>query len=83
MSLDQTALQSLRPHFSGTLVTPDHAEYDEARQVWNAMIDRRPAAVARCRSADDVVAAVNWARERRRADCRAGRWSQRGRQGDV
>ena len=64
MSLDQTALQSLRPHFSGTLVTPDHAEYNEARRVWNAMIDRRPAAHRPLRRAPPTWSrAVNFARD--------------------
>ncbi|WP_372574880.1 FAD-binding oxidoreductase [Ruegeria jejuensis] len=38
------------------------AEFDETRAVWNAMIDRKPAMIVRCRNADDVVAAVNHAR---------------------
>ncbi len=52
------------PGFAGALIHPDHADYDEARAVYNAMIDRRPALVARCSSAADVVLAVNLARER-------------------
>ena len=39
--------------------------YDDARKVFNGMIDRRPALIARCTCADDVVAAVNLAREQR------------------
>jgi hypothetical protein len=38
--------------------------YDEARSVWNAMVDRRPRAIARCTTADDVVDAVRYGRER-------------------
>jgi FAD/FMN-containing dehydrogenase len=53
------------PGFSGELLRPDHADYDEARTVFNAMIDRRPVLIARCANADDVVAAVNLAREQR------------------
>jgi len=49
--------------FGGRLIHSDEAEYDEARKVFNGMIDRRPALIARCSSAQDVVAAVNLARE--------------------
>jgi FAD/FMN-containing dehydrogenase len=48
---------------SGELLLPDHADYDAARRVWNGMIDRRPAAIARCQSVADVQAVVNFARE--------------------
>ena len=48
--------------FRGTVLYPDDEGYDDARSVFNAMIDRRPALIARCSSADDVVAAVNLAR---------------------
>ena len=51
------------PGFSGQLLRPDDSGYDEARTVFNAMIDRRPALIARCANADDVAAAVNLARE--------------------
>jgi FAD binding domain-containing protein/berberine-like enzyme len=49
--------------FRGTLVQPGDAAYDEARVVYNAMIDRYPALIARCADADDVVACVDLARE--------------------
>jgi FAD/FMN-containing dehydrogenase len=49
--------------FAGLLVSPDDADYDEVRSVHNGMIDRRPALIARCRGAADVVAAVGLARE--------------------
>lgn len=48
--------------FEGPLLTPDAAGYDAARRVWNGMIDRRPALIARCASASDVRAAVQLAR---------------------
>ncbi|MEU0094159.1 FAD-binding oxidoreductase [Kribbella sp. NPDC006257] len=46
-----------------TLLIDGDAGYDEARTVWNAMVDRRPAAIARCHDTADVVAAVRYARE--------------------
>ena len=48
--------------FKGDIIGPDHAGYGEARQVWNAMIDRSPGLILRCTSTEDVVAAVNVAR---------------------
>jgi FAD/FMN-containing dehydrogenase len=49
--------------FSGIEINPGDAEYDEARAVFNGMIDRRPEVILRCTSADDVVAVVNHARD--------------------
>ena len=49
--------------FRGRLIHPDHADYDEARAVWNGTIDRRPRLIARCIGAADVVAAVRFARD--------------------
>ena len=54
---------SLRDRLRGTLLTPGEAGYDDARTLWNAMVDRRPAAIARCAGVADVIAAVNAARE--------------------
>ena len=49
--------------FKGDIIGPDHADYEQARRVWNAMIDRRPGLILRCTSTQDVVAAVTVARE--------------------
>lgn len=57
------ALQAFRAAFRGPVLRPGEAGYDDARQVWNAMIDRRPALIARCTGTADVVAAVRLARE--------------------
>ncbi|MSR35867.1 MAG: FAD-binding oxidoreductase [Gemmatimonadetes bacterium] len=53
----------LRTRLAGTLLMPADPGYDDARSVWNGMIDRRPAAIARCLGVADVVACVRWARE--------------------
>ena len=57
-------LDDLRRSFSGDIIEPDSGEYDEARRVWNAMFDRRPALVVRPLSVADVQAAVRFGRER-------------------
>jgi hypothetical protein len=54
--------QELRGHFRGALLRPGEEGYDEARRIWNGAIDRRPALIARCAGADDVAAAVRFAR---------------------
>ncbi len=54
-------VQQLRAQVEGQVVTPDDADYDRARRVYNAMIDRRPLAVVRCVGAADVGAAVRYA----------------------
>ena len=58
------AIDGLRARFRGALLRPGEEGYDEARRVWNGAIDRRPALIARCAGADDVVEAVLFARER-------------------
>jgi len=64
-SLDSKALARLRAQVRGQLLAPDDPGFDAARSVWNAMIDRRPAAVLRCLGTADVIAGVNFARVER------------------
>ena len=54
----------LRSQLRGSLCYPGEPEYDQARTIWNAMVDKRPAAVIRAAGSDDVVRAVDFARDR-------------------
>ena len=56
-------MEALETTISGEVIRPDDPAYDEARTVHNGMIDRRPAAIVRCASVEDVIATVNYARE--------------------
>ncbi|MFC4439537.1 MULTISPECIES: FAD-binding oxidoreductase [Natrialbaceae] len=60
---DDGAVRELEEQLRGKLVRPDDPGYDEARSVWNGMIDRSPAIVVRSRGVSDVIAAVTFARE--------------------
>lgn len=59
------AIDTLKSAIHGEVLLPDSPGYDEARAIWNAMIDRRPAAIVRCADASDVANAVKYAREHR------------------
>jgi FAD/FMN-containing dehydrogenase len=63
MTIDQAALDRLAGRLDGDLLAPGVPAYDEARTIWNAMIDRRPGCIARCASARDVAHAVSFARD--------------------
>ncbi|MBI4660288.1 MAG: FAD-binding oxidoreductase [Verrucomicrobia bacterium] len=60
--LKETAVEAFKASLRGELLTPDSPGYDEARAIWNAMIDRRPALIARCAGTADVMRAVDFAR---------------------
>ena len=67
MSTTVSPLESARTElasFGDRLVGPNDARYDEARTLFNAMIDKRPALIAFCTSAEDVAAAIRFARDR-------------------
>ena len=58
-----SAVAAVRASLRGELIEPSDPIYDEARAVYNGMIDRRPCLIARCADAADVMAAVKFARE--------------------
>lgn len=60
--LDETTIQDFQASLRGQAVLPGDADYDEARKVWNGMIDRRPSLIARCAGVADVSRAVRLAR---------------------
>jgi len=66
MSTDTTVAQAARreiPGFRGQLIGPEDAEYEQARRVYNAMIDKRPGLIARCTDSEDIAMIVAFARE--------------------
>jgi FAD/FMN-containing dehydrogenase len=62
LALDEDAVVEFKQQLQGRLVTPADEAYEEARKVWNGLIDKRPALIARCAGAADVMAAVDFAR---------------------
>jgi hypothetical protein len=63
VNISTKAFDALQANLRGALLRPDHDSYESARQVWNGMIDRRPALIVRCTGTADVIAAINFARE--------------------
>lgn len=62
-AVDENDIKSFKSSFGGKLLRAGDAGYDEARTIWNAMIDRKPGLIAACRNAQDVKIAVDFARE--------------------
>ncbi len=62
-NIENAKVEDFKKHFGGEVILPDAPSYDEVRQIWNGMIDRKPGMIARCKSAEDVVLSVNFARE--------------------
>ena len=62
-TVNAAEIEALAARLRGSVLESDNAAYNEARSVWNAMIDRRPGLIVRCAGASDVVHAVRFARE--------------------
>ena len=63
--IDAASIDALKAGLRGPLLLPGNPGFDDARSVWNAMIDRRPAIIVRCLGAADVITCVNYAREQK------------------
>src|SRR5690349_5420047 len=63
ISLNPQALETFAAGFQGRIIRPHDAEYDQARRVWNGMIDKYPALIVRPLGNAGVIAAVNFARD--------------------
>jgi FAD/FMN-containing dehydrogenase len=61
-TIDPTALETLAANLGDRLILPDGRGYDEARRVFNGMIDRRPTLIVRCRGVADVMRTISFAR---------------------
>jgi FAD binding domain-containing protein/berberine-like enzyme len=61
--MTDSTVATLKASLRGGLITPTDSGYDEARKVYNGMIDRRPKLIARCADVADVINAVNYARD--------------------
>src|SRR5829696_9913188 len=61
--LSDTAIAEFARNLNGQLITPTDPDYEAARRVWNGLIDRQPALIARCADAGDVAAAVLFGRQ--------------------
>ena len=60
---DKAGIASFATAIRGAVLRPGNARYDDARKVWNGLIDRRPALIVHCAGTGDVVACVNFARD--------------------
>ncbi|HYL80131.1 MAG TPA: FAD-binding protein, partial [Candidatus Acidoferrum sp.] len=56
-------IEKLKAGFKGEVLLPSDGAYESARKIWNAMIDKRPAVIARCATTADVVRGLNYARD--------------------
>lgn len=61
-TIDEADVKAFAKGFSGAVIQPESADYHEARSIWNAMIDKKPSIIARCKSTDDIVKAVRFAK---------------------
>ena len=63
INISKEKIDNLKSKVKGQIVLPSDPSYNEVRQIWNAMIERRPALIVRCAEADDVPPSIAFARE--------------------
>jgi len=63
-ALSQDAIRSLKAGMRGPVILPEDPQYDKARRIWNATVDKRPGAIARCSGVADVMHAVQVAKDK-------------------
>ncbi|TVQ92140.1 MAG: FAD-binding oxidoreductase, partial [Bacteroidetes bacterium] len=63
--ITDTEIKTFQASLRGELILPDSPGYEDARTIYNAMIDKQPAIIAKCANVGDVIAAVNFGREHR------------------
>ena len=78
--LDSETIEAFVAGVRGAVLRPGDEGYDDARSIWNGLIDRRPALIVQCTGAADVIDAVNFARDQGLRALGQGRWPQRRRQ---
>jgi FAD/FMN-containing dehydrogenase len=62
-AITEDTIQALKGNMRGPVIAPGDPEYDEARSIWNAMVDKRPGAIARCTGVADIMHAVQVAKD--------------------
>lgn len=62
-TISDTVIDTLKKQLRGNILLPDDPDYEEARRIWNAMIDRRPAGIVQCAGVADVMLSVRVARD--------------------
>lgn len=62
-TISDTVIDTLKKQLRGNILLPDDPDYEEARKIWNAMIDRRPAGIVQCAGVADVMLSVRVARD--------------------
>ena len=63
-ALGEAALEKFRSSLQGTIILPGDNAYEDARKIWNGIIDKKPGLMVKCREAADVISCVNLARGR-------------------